>query len=245
MMTVRTHIMRARRPNLRFRPAVLFAAVCLAILSAAALMAQTLDETLARMDKTAQQFRSVTADLRRDLHTSIINDDSIDTGTIKVKREKSQETRMLVDLIGRNAKMVSFEDSKVSIYYPKIKTEQIWDVGQKKQLVEQFLLLGFGASTAELKQAYDVAWDGPETIAGQPTGRLELTPKSKDVLRQITSAELWMSLSNGLPVRQKIVLASGDYMLVDYSDVKLNPPLSDSDLKLKLPKGVQIQYPRF
>lgn len=227
-----------------FRGAGLLSGVCLSFLIAAA-PAQTFEETMMRMDKTAQQFKSVTADLRRDSHTSVINDESIETGTIKMKREKSHETRMLVELTGRDAKMVSFEDSKVSIYYPKIKTEQVYDVGQKKQLVEQFLLLGFGASTAELKQAYDVSWVGPETIAGQATGHLKLTPKSKDISRQVTSAELWMSLSNGLPLRQKIVFSSGDYMLVDYSDLKLNPPLSDNDLKLKLPKGVQVQYPRF
>ncbi|HTA47166.1 MAG TPA: sigma-E factor regulatory protein RseB domain-containing protein [Bryobacteraceae bacterium] len=206
---------------------------------------QSLDETLMRMDKTAQQFKSVTASMKRDVHTSVINDDSIDTGTIKVKREKSHDTRMLVDITGRDAKTVSLEDSTVSVYYPKIKTVQKYDVGEKKQLVEQFLLLGFGASAAELKQVYDISWAGPETIAGQSTGHLKLNPKSKDVARQVTSAELWMSTNNGLPLRQKIVFSSGDYWLVDYSDLKFNPTLSDDDLKLKYPKGVQIDHPRF
>lgn len=209
------------------------------------LSAQSLDETFARMDKTAQQFRSVSAGMKRDVHTTVINDDSIDNGTIRVKREKSHDTRMLVDITGADAKTVSLADSLVRVYYPKIKTVQEYDVGEKKQMVEQFLLLGFGASTAELKQVYDVSWVGAESISGQSTGHLKLIPKSKDVSRQVAGAELWMSLANGLPLQQKIVFTSGDYWLVNYSDLKLNAPLSDDDLKLRYPKGTQIEHPRF
>lgn len=226
-------------------PTRLLGAFALTMAAAATLSAQSFDETLTRMDKTAQQFKSVTAGMKRNVHTSVINDDSVDNGTIKVKREKSHDTRMLVDITGRDAKTVSLADSTVSVYYPKIKTVQQYDVGEKKQLVEQFLLLGFGASTAELKQVYDITWAGPETIDGQATGHLKLAPKSKDIARQVTSAELWMSTNNGLPVRQKIIFSSGDYWLVNYSDLKFNPALSDDDLKLKTPRGVQIEHPRF
>jgi outer membrane lipoprotein-sorting protein len=208
------------------------------------LAAQSLDETFARMDKTAQQLKTVVARIKRDVHTSVINDDSIDSGTIKLKRQKSGDTRMLIDFTGTDAKTVALEDSKVSVYYPRIKTAQIYDVGDKKQAVEQFLLLGFGASSAELKQAYDVKWVGPENIGGQQTGHLQLNPKSKEMSRQVTGAELWIADGNGLPIEQKIVFTSGDYWLVNYSDIKFNQPLSDEDLKLKIPKDAQIQHPR-
>lgn len=211
---------------------------------AASLSAQTLDETFARMDKTAQQFKSVTATMKRDVHTTVINDDSIDNGTLKLKRDKAHGTHMLVDITGRDAKTVSLADSTVSVYLPKSKIEQVYDVGAKKQLVEQFLLLGFGASTAELKQVYDVSWVGAESNAGQATGHLKLVPKSQDASRQVASAELWMSLSNGLPLQQKIIFTSGDYWTVNYSDMKLNPPLSDDELKIKPPKDTQIEHPR-
>ncbi len=218
----------------------------LAVVFAAAgrLYAQSLDETFARMDRTAQQLKTVAAGMKRDVHTSVINDDAIDTGTLKLKREKSHETRMLVDIVGKDAKTVSLADSTVSVYLPKSKVVQVYDIGEKKQMIEQFLLLGFGASTKELKETYDVSWVGAENIGAQPTGHLKLIPKAKDVSRQVANAELWMSIANGLPLRQKIVFTSGDYWLVDYSDVRFNPPLSDDDLKIKTPKDVQIEHPR-
>jgi outer membrane lipoprotein-sorting protein len=222
----------------------LYRFVITAFAIAAPLSAQTLGDTFARMDKTAVQLKSVVAGIKRDVHTAVINDDEIDNGTIELKREKSHDTRMLIDFTGPDAKTVSLGEATVSVYYPKIKTVQVYDVGAKKQMVEQFLLLGFGASSAELKEAYDVTWVGRENVGGQQTGHLKLIPKSKDVSRQVATAELWISETNGLPVEQKIVFVSGDYWLVTYSDMKYNPPLSDDALKLKTPKGVQIEHPR-
>jgi outer membrane lipoprotein-sorting protein len=209
------------------------------------LAAQSLDETFARMDKTSQQLKTVVADIKRDVHTSVINDDSVDSGTFKLKREKSGDTRMLIDFTGNDAKTVSLGDGTVSIYYPKIKTIQVYDVGARKQVVEQFLLLGFGASSASLKEVYEITWVGREMIGGQQTSHLKLIPKSRDMSRQVASAELWIGENNGLPIQQKIVFTSGDYWLVTYSSIKFNPVLSDDDLKLKTPKGIQIQHPRF
>ncbi len=160
-------------------------------------------------------MKTVTAGIKRDVHTAIINDDEIDSGTFRLKREKS-DTRMMIDFTGKDAKTVSLDDSTVSVYYPKINTIQEFDIGAKKQVVEQFLLLGFGATSVELKQSYDINWIGVETVDKQQTSHLKLIPKSAEVGRQMLSAELWISENNGLPLQQKIVFTSGDYWLVDY-----------------------------
>ena len=207
------------------------------------LAAQSLNDVFARLDKTAQQFKSVEANIKRDVHTNIIDDDAYDSGVIMVKREKSGDTRMLINFTGADAKTVSLEGSTVSIYYPKINTAQIYDVGARKAVVEQFLLLGFGASSTELKSAYNVSWVGAENIGGQPTGHILLVPKSIDVSRQLKQAELWIQQSNGLPAQQKITFTS-QFWIVTYTDLKFNPTLSDDSLKLKLKKGVQVDHPK-
>jgi outer membrane lipoprotein-sorting protein len=217
----------------------------IALALAAPLAAQSLAETFAHMDKTAQKLDVVVADIRHDVHTAIINDDEVDTGTFRLKREKSRGVRMLIDFVGKNAKTVSLDDATVSVYYPKSNVEQIFDIGPKKQVVQQFLLLGFGATSAELQQSYDVTWVGAETVDGQRTGHVKLIPKSQEALRQMTSAELWISDTNGLPLQQKIVLPSGDYWLVNYSKIQLNSSLSAEALKIKLPKGVKVEHPVF
>jgi len=213
-------------------------------LIAVPLAAQSLNEIFAGMDKTAQQFKSAEANIKRDRHTAVIDDDSYDTGTIKIKKDKGHDIRMLIDVTGADAQTVSLAGSTASVYYPKINTVQVYDIGAKKNLVEQFLLLGFGASSAELKAAYTVTWVGMESIGGQPSGHIVLVPRSGDVSRQLKQAELWISQNHGLPVQQKIVFANGDFWLVTYSNLKFNPDLSDDSLKLKTKKGVLIEHPR-
>lgn len=222
--------------------------VTLALALAVSVAAQTLNDTFASMDKTAPQLKSIIAEIRRDVHTAIIDDDEIENGTFRMKREKSHDILMLIEFTGAAAKTVGLADSTVTIYNPKIRSATAYDIGAKKQLFEQFLLLGFGATSGELKQSYDVSWAGAETVDGQPTGHLKLVPKVPDPARKMSAAELWISAStnsSGLPVQQKILFTNGDYWLVKYSDIKMNPRVSDDTYKLKLPKGVQVDHPRF
>jgi outer membrane lipoprotein-sorting protein len=219
---------------------------CLIVLTAvsSALMADPLSNTLARMDTAARGFKSMTADIVDLEHTAVVNDDSTLKGTYKIRRNKG-ETRMLIEFTGAEAKSISLEGSQAKVYYPKINTEQVYNIGAKKSLVDEFLLLGFGASGDDLKASYDVTYAGAENIGGQPTSHIKLVPKSKDVLQRLKQAELWIADSPplaGLPLQQKFTTSgAGDFKLVTYSNVKLNPSLSDRDLKLKTASGVQIQ----
>jgi len=204
-----------------------------------------LDEAYARLDKSAQNFKSVIADIKRNVHTAVINDDSRDQGSIKVKHDKGHETRMLIDFTAPDAKTVSIDAGSVSMYLPKQKTIQVYDIGTKRDLVDQFLLLGFGASGSDLKQHYDVTLLGREMIGSDNTWHLQLVPKSADALKNLKKAELWIAESSGLPVQQKFVTSgSGDYTLVTYSNMKPNAAVSDNALKLNVPKGVTVEHPK-
>ena len=56
-----------------------------------------LDDAFAAMDKVARQFKSVSADMRRDNYTALIDDHERDMGTLRAKREK-HDTMMLIEL---------------------------------------------------------------------------------------------------------------------------------------------------
>ena len=206
--------------------------------------AQSLESALARLDRAAPQFHTYQADMRHLVHTAVINDDSVDQGTIKFKRDKSHETRVLIDITGADAKAVAVDSSSaVNIYNPKTQTVQVFEIGDKRSLLDRFLLLGFGASSSELKAAYDVSYVGTEAIGGQQTDHIVLIPKTADILKQLKRAELWIA-ADGLPLQQKAVTsATGDYGLFTYSNVKVNPALSDNALKINYPKGVKFEHP--
>ena len=194
------------------------------------------------MDAAAKTFRGMTANLRQTVYTALAKDTGVSTGDIKLKRAKPGEMRMLVVFTQPDQKSAAFDGNQVKVYYPKTNVEQIYDVSTKKDMVEQVMLLGFGASSAEMTSAYDVSWIGPEVISGQPTSHLKLVPKSQEMQQHFREVELWISDSLGVPLQQKFITSgAGDFNQFTYSDMKLTSSLPDKDLQLKTAKGVQIK----
>jgi outer membrane lipoprotein-sorting protein len=222
------------------------AAIVLAFLStSAAFPAATgsLEEVLARMDRAAGSFQAFSADLQSVAHTAVINEDDTDSGAILLKRTK-HGMDMLVEFTAPNKKSIALRDRKIEIYYPNQQVIQEYDISRYRALLDQFMLIGFGTSGRELAEAYNMKVLGAETVAGQQTTGLELVPKSGEVLKNLKKMELWISDARTYPVRQKFYLTAGDYKLVTYTNVKMNPPLSDADLRLKVPKDTKREFPQ-
>ncbi len=204
--------------------------------------ADPLADVFARLDKAASGFKAMSADVRQNVHTELVHDDSAENGTVKLRRAKPGDTRILMELTNPNQKTVSVEGDQIRIYLPKAKTVQVYDLKSRHNAVQQGLLLGFGATSAEIRASYDVSWVGAEMLNGQAVSRIRLVPKSKEVLQNMKQADLWLSNTGGYPIQQRVLTStSGDYLEITYTNIRINPSLSEKDLKLNPPKGVQIQ----
>jgi len=204
---------------------------------------ESLENVLERMDRAASSFKALSADVKSVQHTAVIDEDNADIGRMLLKRSK-RDMHMLVELTQPDPKSIAIQGHKVEIYYPKRKTVEEYDIGERRELVNQFLLIGFGTSGKELSAAYHTKVLGRETVGGQASTHLELVPKSVEVLKNLKKLELWIPESEGYPIQQKFYLAGGDYKLVTYTNVKVNPSLSDGDLKLSVPKDVKREFPQ-
>jgi outer membrane lipoprotein-sorting protein len=201
-------------------------------------------EILAKMDQAGPAFHSMSANIKRVTYTAIIKDTSIETGTILMKKNSSRDVQVLISFTAPDLKTVAFHGNKAEIYYPKIKTVQEYDLGKQRGLVDQFLLLGFGTTGKELAKGYTIQASRKEVVAGQETTQLTLIPKSKQVRDQFPQMDLWISDATGEPAQQKLVEPSGNYYLITFTEVKLNPNLSPSALKLELPRDVVRERPQ-
>jgi outer membrane lipoprotein-sorting protein len=226
---------------MRAKPAILL--LLTSVLVAATANPESLENVLARMDRAAASFKDMSADVRWVQHTAAINQDSVDVGTILLKRSK-HDIRMKVEFTAPDRKSVTLQGHRLEIYYPNRQTVEEYDTGKYKEMLEQFLLIGFGTSGKELASDYTMKVLGSETVAGQPTTQLELIPKSAEMLKNLKKIEMWIADTNGYPVQQKFYLMGGDYRLVIYTNVKVNIGLRDADLALKLPKDVQRVSPQ-
>jgi outer membrane lipoprotein-sorting protein len=141
----------------------------------------SLESVLERMDRTAASFKTFSADLRSVAHTAVIDEDDISTGTILVKRA-NRGMDMLMELTTPDRKSIAIHAQKAEIYYPKMKTIEEYDISRYRALADQFLLIGFGTSGKELAQAYNMKVLGTDQVAGVEATRLELVPRSPEVL---------------------------------------------------------------
>jgi outer membrane lipoprotein-sorting protein len=198
----------------------------------------------ARMDRAAAGFRSFSANMQRLTHTDVINSDDIDRGTIKLKRSNARaDLKMLIEITEPDPKAVSVQGKKGELYYPKMQTVQEYDLGKFREWLDQFYLMGFGTTSKEILESYTVRYLGSETKGGKPVSGAELVPKSKDILQHIKKFELWISDKDGLPIEQKIY-PPGQYIVVTYTNININPDIPDSALKLQLPKGTKREFPQ-
>jgi outer membrane lipoprotein-sorting protein len=201
------------------------------------LQADSLDSALNHLDRAGAQFKSMSAQFQNIKHTALVNLDSTSTGGIKLKRPKPGTFLAFLDYVQPDKKLVSLNDQMVDIYLPNVKTDQWCDLGKHKDLLQQFFLFGFGTSRRDLEASYNVSYGGPDTINGEASTRLVLTSKSPDIAKHLSKFELWISDKTGEPLRQEFYEPSGDYNVFTYSDMKINPNLPDSSLKLPHLKG--------
>jgi outer membrane lipoprotein-sorting protein len=206
--------------------------------------APSLKDVLDRMDQAAASFRGVTAKIRKAALTAVINDETVEQGVIWLSRPAKKSVRMKIDFTEPDPRSLAFSDRKGEVYYPKINTVQVYDLGRHRALVDQFLLLGFGTPGRELARDYQVKLAGAEQIAGVAADKLELVPKSKEARQHLTKVELWIANPGGYPVQQKFYMPSEDTTTITYSGVQLNPPLAEADLALKLPPDAKREFPQ-
>ena len=218
--------------------------MCLLLAGPATLAAESLQQVLARMDKAAGEFKSMTARVTYVTHTDVLNDNSTESGAVTMRKVQPGEVQGKVDFTAPDMKTVTIEKRRVQEYFPKIKTLQVFDLDKHGEQLDKFFMIGFGTSGIELAKDYDVSVLGTADVNSQAAVHLQLIPKSPEARRYVQKLELWIpDQGDPYPLREKILEPSADYRLVTYTDLKINPVLPPDALQLKLPTGVKIETP--
>jgi outer membrane lipoprotein-sorting protein len=203
--------------------------------------AATTESVLAMMDKSAADFRSLTADLENTKYTDVVKDSSTETGQIFVRKDQ----KMRIEILKPDPRTILRNGDSLFVYTPKIKRVEEYDLGKNRAMVDQYVLLGFGTKSQNMLKSYDVKLTGEDQLDGRKTFLLELAPKSDDVRHQITTIQMWIDQSSWLPIQQKFhETGSGDYIQFHYSNVMKNLKISDSRFKQDWPKDVTRVKPR-
>ncbi len=203
--------------------------------------AWTLDNVLKQLDAKAADFQSLTAELDRTKVTVVVNDKSTESGMIWVRRDG----KMRIELTQPDPRTILRDGDFFYLYNPKIHRVEEYNLGKKKSVVDQFLLLGFGTSGSSLKDSYDFSLQGEETLDGRKVLRLELLPKTDDVKKQLSKIDLWLDESTWLSVQQQFYeTGSGDYFIIHYRNINRNVRIPDNEFRPHWPRGTTRVQPQ-
>ena len=138
----------------------------------------TLDSVLKKMDSVSATFQTAQADFMWDQYQKVVDETDTQKGTVYYRRS-AKKIEMMADIKQPDQKFVLYKDGMLQVYQPKIEQVMNYSAGEHGNELESFLVLGFGGSGEDLKQSFDVSFEGEETIDNIATAKLQLIPKSE------------------------------------------------------------------
>lgn len=201
----------------------------------------TVESVLGMMDKSAADFKSLTADIEHVKYTAVVKDTSTETGQIFVRKDE----KLRIDFLKPDQRTILRNGDNLYIYTPKIGRVEEYNIGKNRAMADQYLALGFGKKGENIRKTYKVTLLGEEELDGHKTALLELIPNNEEVRKEITKIHMWVDEASWLPVQQKFFEGStGDYFLSRYKNMMKNLKVGDSRFKPDWPKGTKVEKPR-
>ena len=220
---------------------VLFATAIAIGASAAQTTAKwTTEGVLEMMDKSAKDFRSLTADIENVKYTAVVQDKSTETGQIWVRHDQ----KMRIEFTKPEGRTILRTGDSLFLYNPKLNRVEEYDLGKNGSMVDQYARLGFGTRSDDLKKSYLVTVTGEEELDHKKTVVLELTPKSEQMRSQVTRIQMWIDEASWLPIQQKFYeTGAGDYIQFHYTNMMKNLKINESKFKQDWPKNASHEKP--
>jgi outer membrane lipoprotein-sorting protein len=213
-----------------------FLLFCVGLLLSAtrAFAAGDLKATLAKLDAAAARFKTAEADfVFESVQTEPILDTETQNGVAYYER-KGDSFEMAAHIHEENGRKVPkvyvYADGKLRLDEPLI--NQVTTITKAGQY-EGYVMLGFGASGKELSEKWDITDDGPETVNGVKTEKLELMAKDPKVRKNLPKVIIWVDLDRGVSVKQYFDEGQGQSRTATYSNIKVNQHLPGDAFKIK------------
>lgn len=212
------------------------------LLRAAPPAANDLQSVMNQMNASAPKFQDIQADISVDQYTAVVQEHQTQTGTSAFRRV-GNSLEMVTHLKGSNGAAASdllYKNGELDLYQPAAKTETILSAGANRGEYDSMLATGFGATSKDLESAWNVTFQGMESVGGIQTAKLDLVPKDQNIRNNFSHVVIWVDLTRDISLKQQMVQPTGDSRTVTYSNIRYNKHPSSSLFQLKIPKGTQV-----
>ncbi|MGH9476084.1 MAG: LolA family protein [Terriglobales bacterium] len=234
--------MRRRRPPLVPLLALVF---LLAAFAPRQQKSWTLPQVLAALTRAAPAIHSVSAAAAVVDYTALVQEADHSAGQLYFE-QGAHGPRYLLDLTTpkATAKKLIYTGQTAYVYTPSAQQVVKYSMSAHPQEIDQYILLGMGATGAQLEKSFLVTLDGPDSVDGRAAVKLTLTPRSPRLQGRLTHLDIWFDPATWLGIQQQMWQPGGDYHLLTLSRVQLNPQLSVKLFSTDFP-GATVIVPHF
>lgn len=201
---------------------------------------QELAAILEKMSRFGRNFRSLAADIRQRKYIAAIDQfEREEKGKLYYQKASDGSARLRREIHEPAQQIATIDNGEAVIYEPAVKQARRVRLGRHRDKTE-FFALGIGQPPGKLQEAFQISLIGREALDGVRTALLELVPKGREAGSLFAKIILWIDENKGLPLQQKFIEPNGDFILVRFSNIKVNVKIPDSLFKLKLSKNIEI-----
>ena len=211
---------------------ILLTVTLAAVAQAAPLAQDEINDLVQRLETVYQNRTSLQANFREERHMAILKDPVVNQGRIwftppdKIRRE----------IAGSSPSTTVIDGKKMTIYYPNLKTAEVYDLDKRPIIRESLEALTAGLNFQRVADYYSI-----EGNKDDKTYTVTLTPKTASIRRLVKTLTLTMQ-ADLTPVKVDFESPRGEKVLISYSDVKRDP-VADSVYEFTPPTGTNVTNP--
>src|SRR4051812_41087952 len=191
------------------------------------------------IDRRAGQTADLSGHFRQEKHTALLKKPLISAGRIRMKGpvvrwDTEQPEPAVLHSDGREIRM----------YYPRQSVVEVYPIDRR--------LSDLAASPlprlAALREHFRIEPLSPKDAGGTPRDpasaiEIRLVPTDKILAEYVDEVRVTLDVPSASVTRVEMFDADGDTTVIQFSDVKTNAGIKDSDLELTLPAGTKVSRP--
>ena len=192
-----------------------------------------LRELLDRFNSTQEATRSLTASFTERKNLTLLARPVVSTGTFLY----SKPTRIKWEYSNPEPRVFLITEDHFVAYYPAQKKAEEVPLG-KLAGRRVFRVFGIGQTAEDLEKFFDISLGDPGPEKG--SFLLILTPKRRRMKDRLQLVRFWVDEETYLPRQLEYVEADGDSTLLTFTNIRLNPEISEARFSVEIPKDVRI-----
>jgi len=212
--------------------AALCAAAAVVVPLHAAVDPNSLDEVVKRVQEQQKKTNTLEADFKQEKTLALLAKPEVSTGRFVYQKPNSvhwsYEAPRRVEMLIANGVLTT--------YYPDLNKAERIEVKRYQDRI--FKYMGASGALDDLAAFFNFTFSNR---ADQPFYVLDLTPKSKGIAKRVRHIRIRIDKKSYLTTSFEYTEADGDVTKYEFSNIKINQPVSQSRFVLNLPPSVRVE----